>query len=83
MTIETYHGKKPQIGKDCFIADSADLIGEVVIGDNSSIWHSAVIRADIYDVVIGSGSSIQDNSTVHVNHERGTYVGNNVTVGRT
>ena len=73
--------KTPKIGKDPFIADSAVIGGDVVIGDNCSIWFSAVIRADENEIRIGNCTNIQDNATVHISLNSGTYIGNNVTVG--
>jgi carbonic anhydrase/acetyltransferase-like protein (isoleucine patch superfamily) len=78
MLIE-FEGKKPQIGRDVFIAPTAVLIGDVVIGDNSSIWFNAVIRADYGPIRIGAGCNIQDNVTIHVSAP--TLIGDNVTVG--
>ena len=81
MLIE-FDGKKPQIGKNVFIAPTAVLVGDVVVGDNSSIWFSAVLRADFGgQILVGSGCSIQDNSTLHVFGDVSTVIGDNVTVG--
>lgn len=78
MLIE-FDGKKPQIGKNVFIAPTAVIIGDVVIGDNSSIWFNAVIRGDFGPIRIGAGCTIQDNVTIHVFNE--TIIGDNVAVG--
>ncbi|MCP4359123.1 MAG: gamma carbonic anhydrase family protein [Chloroflexi bacterium] len=80
MLIE-FEGKKPKIGKDVFIAPTAVLIGDVEVGDNSSIWFSAVIRGDFGPIRIGAGCSIQDNVTLHVFAESPTIIHDNVTVG--
>ena len=74
-------GKKPKIGKDVYIAQSAQVIGEVIIGDYSSIWPNVVLRADIEPIRIGKCSSIQDGVLVHVNWDLPAVVGNYVTVG--
>lgn len=81
MAIEKYEEKIPKIDDDCYIANSADIIGEVTIGKGSSVWYGAVIRGDIAPVYIGENTSIQDNCTVHVNHGMPAAIGNNVTVG--
>ena len=81
MAIEKYEDKIPKIDDSCYIANSADIIGEVTIGEGSSIWYGAVIRGDIAPVYIGDNTSIQDNCTVHVNHGMPAAIGNNVTVG--
>jgi len=74
-------GKKPIIGKNYFIAPTASIIGDVVIGDNCSIWFSAVIRGDENSIRIGNTTNIQDNVTVHVGVDDSTIIGDNVTIG--
>jgi len=79
----------PKIEKNVFVAPSADVIGDVKIGENSSIWFGAVIRGDVNSIHIGKNTSIQDLSMVHVTHYtkedrsdgHSTYIGDNVTVG--
>ena len=79
----------PKIGKNSWIAPSADVIGNVTIGEDSSIWFGAVIRADVHKIIIGSRTSIQDLSMVHVTHYKNedmsdgnpTIIGDDVTVG--
>lgn len=73
--------KKPKIGKDVYIAESAQVIGEVTIGEHSSIWPNAVLRADIEPIRVGKCSSIQDGVLIHVNWDLPVVVGNYVTVG--
>ena len=87
--ILDYRGEKPQIAKDVFIAQSADIIGNVQIGQDSSIWFGVVIRGDVNSIKIGKNTSIQDLSMVHVTHNSKenindgfpTYIGDNVTIG--
>jgi carbonic anhydrase/acetyltransferase-like protein (isoleucine patch superfamily) len=87
--IMPYLETKPKIEKDVFIAHSADIIGDVQIGENSSVWFGAVIRGDVNSIHIGKNTSIQDLSMVHVTHYtkedksdgHATYIGDNVTVG--
>lgn len=76
-----FDGKKPQIGRDVFLAPTAVLIGAVHVEDNASIWFGAVLRADFGPIFIGAGSSIQDNAVVHSQADFPTRVGRNVTVG--
>lgn len=78
MIIE-FEGKRPTIGRNVFIAPTAVLIGDVTVGDNSSIWFNAVLRGDFGPIRVGAGCSIQDNVTIHVFEE--TVIGDNVTVG--
>ena len=79
--IISLKGKMPKIGKDVYIAESAQVIGEVAIGDHSSIWPNAVLRADIEPIRIGKCSSIQDGVLIHVNWNLPAVVGDYVTVG--
>jgi carbonic anhydrase/acetyltransferase-like protein (isoleucine patch superfamily) len=73
------NGKKPKIGQRVFIADNAYLIGDVEVGDDSSIWFNAVLRAEIGSIKIGSETSIQDCCVLHT--EDKLIVGDRVTVG--
>jgi len=59
--IKTLNGKSPIIGKNCFLAETAVLIGDVEIGDNCSIWYNAVIRGDVNYIKIGNNTNIQEN----------------------
>ncbi len=80
--IKSLRGKTPQIGKNCFIAETAVIIGDVTIGDNCSIWYGAVLRGDVNPIIIGNNVNIQDNSVLHTLHERSTVrIGDNVSVG--
>ena len=76
-----HHGKTPRIHETAFIADTAVLIGDVEIGEDSSIWFGAVLRGDINRILIGKRTSIQDNSVIHVDTDKPTTVGDDVTVG--
>lgn len=79
--IYSFEGKKPQIAESAFIADSADVIGEVSIDEQCSIWFGTVIRADGKSVTVGKGTNIQDNCTVHIGGEHSTEIGQYVTIG--
>ena len=81
MAIESYQGKSPSIDKTAYIAASADLIGEVSIGENASIWYNVTLRGDINRISVGKCSNIQDNSCLHVADDYGCIVGDYVTVG--
>jgi carbonic anhydrase/acetyltransferase-like protein (isoleucine patch superfamily) len=79
--IKTLKGHTPKIGNDCFLAETATLIGEVEIGDNCSIWYSAVLRGDVHYIKVGNNTNIQDNATVHATYKKSpTNIGNNVTI---
>lgn len=79
--IKTLNGNSPKIGKNCFLAETATIIGEVEIGDNCSIWYSAVLRGDVHYIKIGDNTNIQDNATVHATYKKSpTNIGSNVTI---
>lgn len=80
MLIE-FEGKTPRLGKDVFIAPTAVLIGDVEVGDGTSIWFGAVLRGDYGPIRIGRNCSIQDNSVLHSGEDYVTLIGDNVTVG--
>ena len=80
--IRAYRGLLPTIDPSAFIAENATVIGDVHIGPRSSIWFGTVLRGDVYHIRIGAETSIQDNTVVHVTHDRyPTQVGSRVTVG--
>ena len=75
-------GTLPEIGENVFIAPSADVIGDVKIGEGSTVWFGAAIRGDVNWIKIGRNSNVQDNATVHVTVNTGpTTIGNGVTIG--
>ncbi|ABR48501.1 carbonic anhydrase/acetyltransferase, isoleucine patch superfamily [Alkaliphilus metalliredigens QYMF] len=80
--IKDLGNKKTEIHESCFIAESADVIGKVKIGKNSSVWYKVVIRGDGNYIEIGENTNIQDNTVVHIDSEKyPTIIGDNVTVG--
>jgi carbonic anhydrase/acetyltransferase-like protein (isoleucine patch superfamily) len=80
--IRGFGGKQPELDPTAFVADTAVVIGDVTVGPRSSIWFGAVLRGDVFHIRIGADTSIQDNSVIHVTHDRyATLVGNKVTVG--
>ncbi len=79
--IIQFKGKKAQLGKEVYIADNATLIGDVRLDDYSSIWPGAVLRADISYIKIGKYSNVQDNSVIHLDHDKPTIVEDYVTIG--
>lgn len=75
-------GKTPQLGKDCFLAETATVIGDVEMGDNCSIWYNAVLRGDVHYIKMGNKVNIQDGAIVHCTYKKApTNIGNNVSVG--
>ena len=76
-----FKGKKPILGERVFIAEGAKVIGDVEIGDDSSVFYNTVIRADLAEIRIGKRTNIQANVTVHLSTGVGVHVGDDVTVG--
>ena len=74
-------GKRPELGNRVFVADGACLVGEVYVGDDSSVFYNAVLRGDLAPIRVGERTNIQDNVTVHVSTDVPTVIGNEVTVG--
>jgi carbonic anhydrase/acetyltransferase-like protein (isoleucine patch superfamily) len=80
--IRSYKGVTPKTAPGCYVDDSAQLIGDVVLGENSSVWMNAVLRGDVHEIRIGANSNIQDCSVLHgMKQQYGVYVGDWVTVG--
>ena len=75
-------GIHPQIGEQSYIAASADIIGDVTIGKNCSIWFNTTLRGDVMPISIGDETNIQDNTVIHGTYKKcGAVIGNKVTVG--
>ena len=80
--IRPLRGFTPKIGKNCFIAENAVIIGDVTIGDDCSIWYGVVLRGDVNTIKIGNRVNIQDNASVHTLYQRSvTEIGDDVSVG--
>jgi carbonic anhydrase/acetyltransferase-like protein (isoleucine patch superfamily) len=80
--LRPYRGAFPRVHPTAFIDDSAQVIGDVTIGDESSVWMSAVLRGDVHWIRIGRRSNVQDGTIIHVmNQTHPTTIGDNVTVG--
>ena len=80
--IRKLNGISPTIGKNCFIAENAAIIGDVVIGDDCSIWYGAVLRGDVNPIRIGNRVNIQDGAVLHTLHKKSVVeIGDNVSVG--
>lgn len=85
--IRKLNGKTPKIGKNCFIAETAVIIGDVEIGDDCSIWYGAVLRGDVNPIRIGNRVSVQDNAVLHTTYQKSIVtleddvsIGHNATV---
>src|SRR5438128_11794267 len=80
--IRSYKGIMPTIPDSCYVDESAQVIGDVVLGENASIWMNAVLRGDVHSIRIGAHSNVQDCSMLHgMKQQYGVFVGESVTVG--
>ncbi|MBT8257988.1 MAG: gamma carbonic anhydrase family protein [Bacteroidia bacterium] len=80
--IKAVNGKSPKIESDCYIAENATIVGDVVIGKQCSVWFNAVIRGDVHYIKIGNKVNIQDGAVLHATFKTSpTNVGNNVSIG--
>lgn len=80
--IRAFNGILPTIDPTAFIAETAAVIGDVVIGRDSGIWYGCTVRGDVNEIRIGARTNIQDGTVIHVASEgQGTYIGDDITVG--
>jgi carbonic anhydrase/acetyltransferase-like protein (isoleucine patch superfamily) len=79
--VKSVRGFTPQFGENCFLADNAVVVGEVVMGDECTIWFNAVVRGDVHSITIGHRTNIQDGAIIHCTYQKAkTIVGNNVSI---
>ena len=82
MLIKTVRGFTPQWGSDCFVAENATLIGDLIMGDHCSVWYQAVIRGDVNAIRVGNRVNIQDGAVIHATYEKAaTTIGDDVSIG--
>ena len=80
--IKSVRGFAPEIGKDCFLAENATIVGDVKMGDECSIWFNTVLRGDVNSIRIGNRVNIQDGSVLHTLYEKSTIeIGDDVSIG--
>ena len=80
--IRTLNGHAPVFGKNTFLADSAVIVGDVVFGDDCSVWWNAVVRGDVNSIRIGDRVNIQDGAVIHCTYQKSqTIIGNDVSIG--
>jgi len=79
--IRSFNGKTPRIAKSAFVSEAAYVIGDVEIGENSSVWPGAVIRGDLTSIKIGANTTVQDNSVLHADIDAPMEIGDNVLIG--
>lgn len=81
MPLYEYRGARPSVHATAFVAPDAVLIGDVRIAEGASVWFGCVLRGDMDRIEIGARSNVQDNSTIHVDADEPTLIGEDVTVG--
>lgn len=74
--------KYPAWGNDCYIAENATIVGDVIMGDNCSVWFNAVVRGDVHYIRVGNNTNIQDGAIIHATYLKApTNIGSNVSIG--
>lgn len=82
MILKTVLGKTPQWGEDCYFSETSTVIGDVVMGDQCSVWFNAVIRGDVHYIRLGNKVNVQDGVVIHATYKKSpTEIGNNVSIG--
>tara|TARA_R110002049_G_scaffold213973_2_gene385508 strand:+ start:3299 stop:3814 length:516 start_codon:yes stop_codon:yes gene_type:complete len=80
--VKPVNGKSPQIPNDCYIAENATILGDVIMGNQCSVWFSAVIRGDVHYIKMGNKVNVQDGAVIHATYQKSpTNIGNNVSIG--
>ena len=80
--IKACRGTSPKFGKDCWFAENATIVGDVEMGDECSVWFSAVVRGDVNSIKMGNRVNVQDGAVIHCTYEKTkTVLGNNVSIG--
>ena len=75
-------GKSPRMGEDCYVAENATIVGDVVMGDQCSVWFQAVVRGDVHQIRMGNKVNVQDGAIIHCTYlKHPTNIGNNVSIG--
>lgn len=79
--IKSVKGIKPKIGKNCFLAENSTITGDVVMGNDCSVWFNAVVRGDVHQIRIGNNVNIQDGVIIHCTYQKAPVsIGNNVSI---
>jgi carbonic anhydrase/acetyltransferase-like protein (isoleucine patch superfamily)/mannose-6-phosphate isomerase-like protein (cupin superfamily) len=76
-----FNGRRPQIGKGTYVSETAQVIGDVVIGDNCYIGHGAILRGDYGSITVGSGTAVEEGVVVHAPPDKHCRIGRSVTIG--
>ncbi len=79
--VKSVRGFTPKFGANCFLADNATVVGEVIMGENCTVWFNAVVRGDVHSITIGDNTNIQDGAVIHCTYQKAkTTIGNNVSI---
>ncbi|XLS29844.1 gamma carbonic anhydrase family protein [Flavobacteriaceae bacterium M23B6Z8] len=82
MIRKEVNGKAPEFGADCFFAETSVVVGDVVMGDQCSVWFHAVVRGDVHYIKMGNKVNVQDGAVIHCTYQKSpTNIGNNVSIG--
>ncbi|ETN94359.1 gamma carbonic anhydrase family protein [Zhouia amylolytica] len=82
MIIKEINGKKPVLGTNTYVAENATIVGDVVMGDDCSVWYNAVIRGDVHFIKMGNKVNVQDGAVIHCTYQKHpTTIGDNVSIG--
>jgi carbonic anhydrase/acetyltransferase-like protein (isoleucine patch superfamily) len=80
--VKSVNGHSPVFGTDCYIAENATVVGEVIMGDHCSVWFNAVVRGDVHYIRMGNKVNVQDGAVIHGTYQKSpTTIGNNVSIG--
>lgn len=79
--VRALRGHEPRFGADCFLAETAVVVGEVTMGDRCTVWYNAVVRGDVHSITIGDDTNIQDGAIIHCTYQKAkTVIGNKVSI---
>src|SRR5689334_2007674 len=82
MSVHPYRGRWPLLASNVFVAPNASVIGDVEMGEGSSVWFGAVVRGDVFHIRVGKRTNVQDNTVIHVTTgKHATVIGDDVTIG--
>ncbi|GGZ27002.1 gamma carbonic anhydrase family protein [Echinicola pacifica] len=79
--IKKVQGKSPKWGDKCWLAENATVVGDVIMGEECTVWFNAVVRGDVHEIRIGNRTNIQDGAIIHCSYQKAaTYIGDNVSI---
>ena len=80
--IKKVLGKSPQFGENCWFAENSTIVGDVEMGNNCTVWFSAVVRGDVHEIKMGDKVNVQDGAVIHCTYQKApTHIGNRVSIG--